>query len=817
VYITDVPQVGEKGVRGLSVETFRDLDAMQKSIAQLGRDEKTVEIAGKKQVLADLAAEIKANADAIGRPYTVGEQQLGRQATTALDALTPEGRVKLGYKLKEFTRHASQSIGAANTRAEVPLFWLDREANGPLMQSIVNPLNEGTYYKAEKIQAMSAALKEFVAAQPKGWAKSLNVGVDVPELNYGLDARGRPVPWLNDKGNVIRAALHFGTEDNFANLVEGFGWDPQAVVDAVHRTLTEADWKYVQFLWDQADALWPETKELYRSTVGLAPKEVPGRGVPTPFGELRGKYWHLDYDWNALGDYTTPEGEKVEVHDPMSLGTSDLFGDKYRVSTPPNGSTKQRTQFRGPLNLDHSTLHRELESVIHDLAFRKPLIQAAKVLRQPAVRQAIRESLGPEYQTRMGEWLQQIARGSSYDQTTLKGLAGMLRGLRRRFTTVQIGYNFLTLAKHGGIAASHMLGEAGARLPQAVSDLLRDGDHWTKFIDENSGEVRNTLMSLDRDVREVMEKNFARNGFLSGWTYHATTMFAIVKRAEAQATWLAKYRETYEAGENHGDAAALANKAVRDTQGSGTVVNLTALQAGDGGLGGEALKLFNIFSSFENTTTNRAWTMLRRQERIGQTSLRLRGKPNGRGFDGFKDSGDAGNRRDKVRNLAQLLSFVIIPPVLLTGLDEITGKHGEKAAQRLAEHFMQGTLGGALPFGNTLAEGVQAVATKGRDTGGDNALISMLKALGGTTSAAWDAASHKPIADHRWVQHAIDTVGYAMDWPVKPFERAGQFAYDKSNGRVPPGALNDVLGLAFGPGAANETKSHSPSSEAKFK
>jgi hypothetical protein len=41
VYITDVPQVGEKGVRGLSVETFRDLDAMQKSIAQLGRDEKT--------------------------------------------------------------------------------------------------------------------------------------------------------------------------------------------------------------------------------------------------------------------------------------------------------------------------------------------------------------------------------------------------------------------------------------------------------------------------------------------------------------------------------------------------------------------------------------------------------------------------------------------------------------------------------------------------------------------------------------------------------------------------------------------------------
>jgi hypothetical protein len=83
--------------------------------------------------------------------------------------------------------------------------------------------------------------------------------------------------------------------------------------------------------------------------------------------------------------------------DPTSLHASELFGPEYRTATPPNAYTLQRTNFSAPMNLDHSILHREIESVIHDLAYRKALIQATKIMRVPQVRQAVRESLGPEY------------------------------------------------------------------------------------------------------------------------------------------------------------------------------------------------------------------------------------------------------------------------------------------------------------------------------------------------------------------------------------------------------------------------------------
>lgn len=812
LYQTFVPSLAPDGIRNLSVDEFQDVDSMVKSLSQYGRDLKTAVVDGKKVALSELEQQVRENATAIGRPYTAGEAQLGKGPVEL--SLSPEARQRMMRKLAGGLGRFARSLGAATTRPEVPLFWLDREQNGPLMRSIVNPLNAGTYYKAEKIKAFSDAFKAFVKEQPKGWVDSLSNRVNVPELTYGRDATGTPVPWLNDKGNVIRAALHFGTEDNFANLVEGFGWEPQTTIDVINREMTAADWKYVQFLWDQADSLWPEVQALYRETVGLAPPEVPGHPVPTTTaGTLRGKYWHLDYDWNALGEYSTDEGP-VQVQDPMALGESELFGSKYRVATPPNGSIKQRTEFRGPLNLDHATLHRELESVIHDLAFRRPLIQATKVLRQPGVRNAIRESLGPEYLASFNDWFQRVARSSSYDQTALSGMAAKVRGLRRRFTTVQIGYNVLTMARHGGIALSHMTGEAGSHLAGAVADLLRDGEHWQEFVDKNSGEVRNTLFSLDRDIRETLEQHFVRDGFVGGWNYHATTMFAIIKRVEAQATWLAKYREVFEGGASHEDAVALADKAVRDTQGSGTVVNLSALQSGDGGLGGEVLKLFNIFTAFENTATNRAWTIIRRQQKIGEQRKLTRGKPSGRGFDGFADAGDAGARRDSLRNNAQLLAFFVIPAVFLTALDEVTGKHGQTFTQRLLAHFIQGALGGTIPGGNMLAELPTAVRTHGRDTGGDDPVVSMLKSVGGAVSAIADKVQGKPIADHKWVQHSIETAGYTMGREgvaVKPLARAGQFAYDKSKGKTPPGLWNDLRGILFGSSAVKEQGNKSTS------
>lgn len=781
------------------VDQWRGVNETIKSIAQLGRDDKRAYNAGKAQELATIGQEVKTNASQIGRPFTAGELH------------------RLEGTLKGTVGGGSRSLGAAVSRPETFLYWLDGEKNGPLMKYLVSELQDGKYYKTDKIQTIGEQFRDFVKAQPKGWQHSLEEAVDVPELTYSRGADGTPIQWIRDRGNVVMMATHFGTESNLAKLAEGFGWDPATMRAVADRVLSEADWKYVQHILDVNKSLLPDIKALYRATVGLAMKDIPAAPIPTPFGELAGGYRHITYDWNAIEEMENPEtGEMEQQDDPTSLHASELFGNQYRTSTPPNSYTLKRTNFSAPMNLEHGILHREIESVIHDLAYRKALIQATKVLRVPQVRQAMREALGPEYVNTTNSWLRDIARGSQYDQTVLKGAAALIRGIRRRFTTVQIGYNVATLLKHGGIAASHIGAEVGIpEFARASADLMNDRD-LQKWVVDNSGEVRGALMNLDRDVREIMSDLFRKQGFVDNYRYHAFTMFGKVKQIEATATWLAKYRNlTDKEGLSHEDAVALANKSVRDTQGAGSPVDLPQLWRGGTDFWGEVGKLSNIFTGFENTATNRAWTMIRRGGRGGGG-----GPPGSPGFNpgkGWDDRGPAGQRRDFQKNFSDLLAFFVVPALYATAFDTVTqgklhkgAKNGAIFLEHYLENTLKGMLGGSVPMGNMLAELPRAIQTRGKDFGSDSPIKEMFGATVGTAVNAWDALhghkGQKKIED-RWVQHSMETAGYLFDLPVKPFAKGGQFLWDKSQGHVKDKSLAEWFrGLVFGPSSEEAKK-----------
>lgn len=799
VYIAE-PYTGPAS--GMLVDTWRDQANMFNSIATIGRQEMTVEADGKRQRLADIAQQIADTATVkVGRRFTAAEVRK-RTGLTFTESLVQGLTTSPSARMRQ--------LGAMNTRNETALYWLDGETFGPLMEHIVTPLNRSAGWKIQQIQAIGRAFMEFAKGQPKGWEKSLSARVNVPELTFSRTKDGRPVSWMQDRGNLIVAALHSGTEDNWAKLTEGYGWEPTTVKAVLDRELTEADWKYVQFLWDQAAALWPKTQALYRDTVGLAPKEIPGRSVPTPFGELRGAYWHLRYDWGAVGENAGAAGEEIPVTDPMALGTSDLFGDQFQVATPPNGSSKQRTQYRGPLDLSHDALHRDFEAVLHDLAFRKELINAAKLLRQAPVRQAIREALGPEWLRGTEQWLKDIAQSSNYDRTVMAGLTGWLRGARRNFTIAQVGFNMATVIKHGGIAASHMIAEGGAQLPSAISDLLWNGKHWSKFIDANSVEVPNTLFNLDRDVREAMEESFRQTGHISKMQYYSTVSFAIVKRMEAQATWLAKYRQLTSQGTDDTTAFALADKSVRDTQGSGTTVNLSAFNRGDGSLPGEAFKWLNVFTTFMNTQTNRMWTMSRRTERMMRPVGRALG---GRPIAGYQDEGWAGARRDFVRNVADLHAYVLIPAMWTTLVDILpkallAGATGaviyEEFKKHFGEHAAEGALGGSIPLGTTVAQIPKMWHRKKFEAPGD-ALSESMTAIGQTAFNASEFALGEDVKDNLWPQHLMDTAGYVTGYPTKPASRLGQFWWDRERGAVSNDTIAAPLtALTFGNSAARD-------------
>ena len=789
-----IPTIPTQGsLSDINVDDFRGLMDTVKSLSTLGRDMQKAFLNGKAQELSNIVGGVKDNATRlVGRQFTAGELQRLRG--------TVEGTVKA----------AMRGLGSANSRPETFLYWLDGETNGPLMKYMVGELQNGKYYKTDLIQEIGKSFKDFVATQPKGWQNSLEDAVDVPELKYSKDASGQPINWLSTRGNVIMMATHFGTKSNFTKLTEGFGWDPQTVRDVANNVLSEADWKYVQHILDVHKGLLPKIQQLYRATAGLAMDTVEATPIPTPYGELAGGYRTLTYDWNSIEEKEDEEGNIVPGEDPTSMKNSELFGHGYQMATPPNRHTLKRTQFSGPLNLEHSVLPLEFESIIHDLAYRMPLLQAAKLLRQNSIRQSIRETLGPEYLSALNKWLQDIAGEARYDQTSLKKGAALVRGIRRRFTTVQIGYNLTTLLKHGGIAMAHVSGEVGAAEFVKASGDLWKSEELRAWVDEQSGEVRGAMMNLDRDVREAVSDLFRKQGFVENYQYHAFTAFAFVKRLEATSTWLAKYRNlTNKDGLPHEDAVALANKAVRDTQGAASVVDLAAFYRGGNDFWGEVGKLSNMFTGFENTTSNRAWTMIRRslrpQAQIGGGG---NGKPPG-GVLGYEDRGDAGARRDFQKNLGDFLAYFVYAALVATLVDEVTGGRlhkGAKGAAEFATQFMEntlkGALGGSFPLGSYIADLPQQIARHSKDFGSKTALESMFGSSVQTATNAWMAANPKQRhkIEDRWLQDAITTVGYWTNMPVKPLAKAGQFLWDKSQGHVKDKSYGEFFrGLAFGP------------------
>lgn len=764
----------------MTVDQFTGVSEMLQSITNLGRELMKVYRNGKVAQLRDIVDEIKANGDGVGRGLTAGEL-----------------RVKRNAFLKGTPGHAARTLGSSVARPETFLFWLDGETNGPLMKYVLGPLQDGKYAKADRELQMNKDWGGFVKAQPKGWRDSLQTAVNVPELTYSVDARGNPIQWLQTRSDVIMMATHFGTESNLQKLTEGFGWDEQTVRAVADRVLTKPDWDYVQFILDQHHKLLPDVQSLYRDTVGLGIDPVPAISIPTPFGTLRGGYRHVTYDWSAVGEFTDENGEPVVVHDPNALGDSALFGNDFRVSTPSNKYTVARTGFSAPLNLSHDILHRELESVIHDIAYRRPLIQAAKILAQPAVRQTFKEVLGPEYLDQTNRWLQDIAQQANYDQSQLKFFAGMVRGLRRRFTMFQIGYNVATLVKHGGIALSHIGGEVGLpELAKASADLLgrtpENGQSLAAWVDSQSGEVRGALLNLDRDVRELIADSLREQGYLDTVRYHAFTMFGLVKQMEARATWLAKYRNlTEKQGLPHEDAVQLANKSVRDTQGAGGTVDLPALWRGDSSFWAEFGKLLNVFTNFENTATNRLWTAIRTGPRMVR---------------GFRDGGWAGGRRDFTKIAANSWFYFALPAIVAAVFDTYSTGGGKEFLEHFYADFLKSSLGGSFPGGSIVADLPRMIKTKQTH---EDVVTSMIQDVTATGVDSYNfgkhiVTGHPTKVDPRWVQHAAATVGYILNLPTKPTAKGGQYLWNITHGKEKSGAVDFFRGIIFGP----KTKEH---------
>ena len=488
---------------------------------------------------------------------------------------------------KSFFSSASASL----TKMEFITRMLDGfEDIGTAWNMLFRPITEAQDRENRLTREYTGLLRAWIDQHytPKQWQEMVrkkkwygNIGVNIS----------------HDQAIVV--ALNSGNRTNMERLMTGEGWN-QHQLQSILWTLTENDWHFVQGVWDLIDTLWPQIAELQRDMTGVTPQKVYGDSfyvMPSDWKgggkglKIEGGYYPIAYDRN--------ESRIVREMTERQM-MEDMFESQYAQAATRHGHTEARAKSTGfKLRMDLGVIPEHLTNVIHDLSFRRAVIDVNKLVRHGDVRDAIIRSVGNDMYDQIRPWLQSVAR-QEYQPTSY--IMKVFNAARRRSQVVVLGLKAsVSLFQYMGfLPAAHRIGPA--RLARHILSFYATPWEWTKkaqWVWEKSEEMRSRATNRDRDVRAVIKDLQAKGK----WDSMQNSFFQVINVADASVTipiWNAAYEKGIKRfGWDEKRAIQYADTIVRNTQDIGTTKDLSAIQRG-----GDFQKFFTMFYNAANTQYN---------------------------------------------------------------------------------------------------------------------------------------------------------------------------------------------------------------------
>lgn len=553
----------------LTVEQFRDLSDMIKSLMHNGRDEQSLIVDGRRVEKDRVITEILQNISTF-------------KQKDKSEFLNPADAGFLSRNLNRFTSMI-RAADAELLKPEQFLDWLDkRDVLGPLNTHVFRPLKDAQIMENDLLAEQSKAFHDM--DQGAEWHKSLTDEI----ANTSLIDPDTKRPARMSRKTMLTIALNVGNESNLKRLTEGYNWSAADVHNFLQKNMTKADWDFTQYAWDSFEKLWPKIEEMQRRTSGVAPPKIEATPITTPHGEYRGGYYPLVYDPNKT--------QKGGAH------SDAIFDNDYYRPTTAKGHTIARVQDysdRILLNLD--VLPWKLRQAIHDLSFREAIVNADKVLSDQRFTEALKNTWGPEYGKEFRPWLRDIANSPNADNRPMSFIDNALRYSRMTMVEMGIGFRLTTMLKHGSTALSNSVGELGPdAMRRGIQEYYSDRDAKKEMVFEKSGELRHRMNQYDRDIRENMASLMGEDSTIHNMRRFGHYGVAFFDLESAIPTWIGAYRKELANGVEEKDAIYSADKIVRNAHGAQGQIDLAGVQRGP-----EYKKLFTMFYGFFNHMYNR--------------------------------------------------------------------------------------------------------------------------------------------------------------------------------------------------------------------
>lgn len=479
--------------------------------------------------------------------------------------------------------------------------------DGPNSRLIVQPLQRAASQEQELFRSFGTSLRTLLEPiTSRGMHKTFSIdGVRMlPDVEREFGGQ-----WTMER--VLSVALNMGNDGNFAALQRGYNWNTQDL-ELITRRITSAEWRFVQSVWDLLDQLYPVINATYEKMYGIPLKRVEAKPftVVSADGEtinMRGGYYPLKFDKRF--SETAQRNADFDV-----LNSQEAI---LRTPNPKSGMTQERKGAGIPPLLSLSVLTSHVADSIHYGTHTLPLLDAYRIVKQPEYRRAMQRAFGDEAYAQVVPWLRSIARP---DRTKIDGINKMFEFLARRGSLAAMGFSFRTaLLQTTSIPQSMAEVGTGAFLRGAYHMLVHPLESWGT-IRELSPYMVSRSRNMERDVADRL-KPF-REGtkiFGSKWEEAAFAMIQAMDAIVAYPTWMAKYNDAIGKGVEQSKAVLMADDAVIRAQGSGLVMDTTALMRKPG-----AARLFTMFMSFAMNWQNRQRYYLagfRESWRTGQSEI----------------------------------------------------------------------------------------------------------------------------------------------------------------------------------------------------
>ncbi len=321
------------------------------------------------------------------------------------------------------------SVHAVHTKMEVLCLRLDGgKTLGKAWEYIYRPINEAEDRQGLRFREVRDRLKspELFGRYKKG------------ELARDWFTKKTFIPEVGEsftREQIVAVALNTGNDANQSRLRNGHNWTDEQI-GAITGRLTKGDWDFVQAMWDYIGSFRDEAFAIHEEITGMRPEAVEARPVQTAYGVYKGGYYPIKY--NAEKSFTAFAQEQKGLD-------RELFGGRnHGAAVTKKGHLKQRGEYGlgSPLLLELSVATDHIFNVVHDICFRKAVLDVAKIINHKTVREAVESALGRHAYREMMPWLQDVA---GERQEPMHYIHRAMRWARAASSIMQMGYKATTV------------------------------------------------------------------------------------------------------------------------------------------------------------------------------------------------------------------------------------------------------------------------------------------------------------------------------------------------------------------------------------